>query len=103
MELTPELLGTGIVGLIVILCAVGQYLRSLRAPPPAADPVLTGIGVELGNRQQLDLLIAEVKRIADALTDKNTAGINDRIDALTEIVARMLAERPKPPARRRAK
>lgn len=97
MDLTPELLGTGFVGLVVILGAVGQYLRSRQAPP-ALPPAIASIGADLGNREQMERLIAEVKRIADVLDDKNAAGINERLDALAEHVERLLAERP---ARRR--
>lgn len=86
MELTPELLGTGIVGILVIVGAIGQYLRTYRARPTQLDPVLAGVGLELGNRQQADQIIFQLKRIADALTDKNTADVNDRLDELAEKV-----------------
>ena len=32
----------------------------------------------------MERLIAEVKRIADAITDKNTADINDKLEHLAE-------------------
>lgn len=74
------------------LAAYIGYFRKNAAPPPT-DPVLTSVGLELGNRKQIDQIITELKRIADALTDKNTAGINERLDHLAETVDALLAER----------
>lgn len=86
MGLTPEQLGTGFVGLIIILGALGQYIRSLKATRPA-DPVLAGIGVELGNREQTERMIAVHLRIAvalEALADKER-------EELTEMHKSLLA------------
>lgn len=99
MELTPELLGTGIVGLLVIVGAIGQYLRTYRSSPP--NPVIAGVGLELGNREQVERLIEQVKRIADALTDKNTADVNDRLEELAGKVDEALNRRRAPSRRTR--
>lgn len=98
MELTPDILGAGFVGLVVILGAIGQYLRSLRQPAKQ-DPVLAGVGLELGTREQTERLIAAINRVADVLSDKNTAGINDRLEGLTEQVERLLEEDRRKPRR----
>lgn len=94
MDLTPEQLGAGAVGAVVILGALGQYLRSLREKPKSPDPIITGIGVDLGSKEQTERLIKEVGRIADALADKKQSAIEDRIDDLAKIVEASLNERP---------
>lgn len=80
MEVTNEMLGAGAVGLLVVLGAVGNYLRTLRGGSNAVTTTPT----HLGEPHQVDRIIAELKRIADALTDKNTAGINDRLENLAD-------------------
>lgn len=101
MELTPELLASGVVGVIVVLGAIGQYLRTFKAKPPQ-DPVLAGVGIELGNREQTERVIAQLKRIADALTEKNASDISDRLEDLAEKVDEALSHRrASPPTRRR--
>ena len=78
MELTPELLGTAAVGAIVVVGAIGNYLRGLKARPQ--DPVLTGIGIELGNREQTERLISVQTRIAvamETMADKRTTEMED--------------------------
>ena len=74
MELTPELLGTAAVGAVVILGAIGNYLRSLKARPSQPDAILRGIGMELGE-EQTERMIVQFTRIADSvavLADKRT-------------------------------
>lgn len=97
MDLTPELLGTAAVGLIVIIGAIGTYLRNLRKP--VADPVMAGIGGGFVDREQMERLIYQTQRIADALTDKNTAGINERLEDLAHSIDD-LRDKPHPPRRR---
>ncbi len=99
MELTAELLGAGIVGVLVVAAAVGNYLRSLRAPPPTLEKssaVLAGIGLGYVEREQMERLIAEVKRIADAIGDKKAADINDKLEHMVERLDSMQS----PPRRR---
>ena len=83
MELTPEILANAAVGLLVIVGAVGVYLRGRRLPAKV-DPILAGVGLGYVEKEQMERLIAEVKRIADAITDKNTADINDKLEHLAE-------------------
>ena len=45
MELTPEILANAAVGLLVIVGAVGVYLRGRRMPAKV-DPILAGVGLE---------------------------------------------------------
>lgn len=87
MELTPELLGTAGVGLLVILGAIGNYLRTLKSP--SRNPLIDGIGGGLVDREQMERLITEVKRIADAITDRNTSSINARLEELAEAIDHM--------------
>lgn len=93
MDLTPELLGTAAVGLIVIIGAIGNYLRALRRPPP--NPVLSGVGGGLAEHEQMERLIFEMKRIADALTDKNTSSINSRLEELADAIDHMKSGPPR--------
>jgi len=93
MELTPELLGTAAVGLIVIIGAIGNYLRVLRRP--SADPVLAGVAGGLTDRDQMERLIAQVTRIADAISDKNTSSINSRLEELADAIDHLKAGAPR--------
>lgn len=99
MELTPELLASGVVGIIVVVGAIGQYLRTFKAKTP--DPVLAGVGIELGNREQAERVIAQLKRIADALADKNASDISNRLEDLAEKVDEVLHNRRVPPSPQR--
>ena len=83
MDLTPEILANAAVGLLVIIGAVGVYLRGRRLAPKS-DAVVAGVGLGYIEREQMDRLIHEVERIADAITDKNTADINDKLEHLAE-------------------
>lgn len=87
MVLTPELLGTGIVGLIIILGAVGNYLRSREKPTHRPDPVLTGIGLAYGDREQCERLITVLTRMSralDILADRRTDEMEDMHRALLD-------------------
>ncbi|HTV67501.1 MAG TPA: hypothetical protein VMF90_03095 [Rhizobiaceae bacterium] len=90
----------GILLAAVVAGLAGYYGPRLRQPPAPVkiDPVVAGIGLELGNRQQLDLLIQAVNRVADVLDGKKTAGIEE---TLKEILERMEAvesrQRPRRP------
>jgi ABC-type anion transport system duplicated permease subunit len=97
------------IGLAIAAVAAGffGYFKKPRTPA-VSDPVLTGIGFELGNREQIKQLIEatqkcaeELKRIADAITDRNTESTNDRLDSqtrlltqLAETLERILESRP---------
>lgn len=57
--------------------------RLVGRQPPRSDPtVLTGIGLELGNRQQMEMLIAEVRRIGDILDNKSREEMDEKLDEL---------------------
>lgn len=97
-----EVLASAAFFVVSVLAAAWSYWRK---PPALAkpDPVLTGVGLEFGSREQTERLIAEVKRIADALTDKNTAGINDALEDQSDRIDRLmtiLEGKPVPPRRR---
>lgn len=98
MDLTPESLGTGVVGLIIILGAIGKYLSSLKAKQ--SDPVLGGVGLELGNRAQIDMLIAAINRIGDILENKKQAGLEEMLkeirDDMDAMKQRKGTGRPRP-------
>jgi hypothetical protein len=91
MTLTPELLGTGIVGLIIILGAIGNYLRTRDKPPQHDASLVAGIGIGWGDREQVERMIALFGRIATALeilADRRTEEMEeihrtllDRLDA----------------------
>jgi hypothetical protein len=81
-KLTPDILWNAVIGFLVIIGAIGVYLKTLRHPKP--DPLLSGVGGGLVDREQMERLIREVKRIADAITDKNAANINDRLEELVD-------------------
>jgi len=76
---------SGVVGLLVILSAVGRYLKSLHAPKPSADhPVLGSIGLELGSRLQIDQLIGEVRRIGDILENKKQSAMEAKLEDILD-------------------
>ena len=91
MTLTPEILFTGIVGLLIILGAIGNYLRTRDKPSYATRPALTGIGMAWGEREQIERMIGVQERIArslEILADRRTEEMEeihrtllDRLDA----------------------
>ena len=112
MELTPDLLGAGFVGLVIVIGAIGNYLRSLKGNPSVSHgPVLAGIGLELGTRERTERVIGElsgIRKAVEILADKRTDEIEemhrallDRLDA-QERREEQEEQRPrKPPPRRR--
>lgn len=92
MTFTAEILASGVVGFVVIIGAIGRYLQTRNG---GSNAPATHAGLA-GTSSQFDELIAQVRRIADALTDKNTAGINEKLEALADRL-----DRSKPPVRRR--
>lgn len=75
MELTPELLGTAAVGAVVVVGAIGNYLRTLRERPRGLDAVVAGVGLGFGDKEQTERVIAVLDRCAkalEALADKRT-------------------------------
>ena len=87
MGLTPDQIGTFGVALVIIIGAIGTYLRSLREKPRGLDPVLAGVGLGFGDKEQTERLIALHERIATALeilADKRTDEMADMHRALLE-------------------
>jgi Zn-dependent protease with chaperone function len=89
MELTPEILSAGAVGLLIIAGAVGNYIQKLRAKPAELSPMLSGIAGGFVDREQMERLIAAVNRVAEAVADKNAASITDRLDDLADKIDHM--------------
>jgi hypothetical protein len=62
--------------------------------PPEHDAVVSGVGLELGNRHQMEMLIGETKRCADYLSiisaslaviaDRKQAAMEEKLDELLE-------------------
>lgn len=101
MELTAELLGAAGAAIVIILAGASNYLRSLKAPHEPPSAMLAGIGLGYVEREQMERLVAAVTRIADAIGDKNAAGINhqlqeqaDRIDDLMKLLDRQSTSAP---------
>ncbi len=112
MELTPDLLGAGFVGLVIVIGAIGNYLRSLKGNSAITHgPVLAGIGMELGNKEQTERVIVElagIRKAVEILADKRTDEIEemhrallDRLDAQERREEQEEQSPHKPPIRRR--
>lgn len=87
MELTPELLGTGAVGTVVIVSAIGNYLRALKEKPRGMDAVVAGVGFGFGDKEQCERVISVLERCAralEALADKRTDEMEEMHKALLE-------------------
>lgn len=110
MELTPELIGTGVVGILIIAGAVGNYLRTLKIGSPKPEPIRAGFSMGwFDSEQTIKLLALETRqavaleRIADALAiiaDRERA---DMKDTLETIVDQLRQPRPRPRLARKAK
>jgi hypothetical protein len=74
------LIGFGLTG--IILGALG-YLKK-PGHKDKEDHILTGVGLELGNRMQLNDVITELRRIADALENKNNSRTEGMFKQLLE-------------------
>lgn len=87
MELTPDVLATGFVGAIVIIGAIGTYLRSLRQQAQQPNPIYAGVGGGLVDRDQMERLIAEVagiRKAADIIADGKTTKMQDALQEIVE-------------------
>lgn len=86
MDIPAEAWIAAAYGAIILLAAAGRYMT---LPKRAAkhDPVIAGVGIELGNREQTDRLIAEVHgcRVAlEVLADRRTEEFQDMHKELLE-------------------
>lgn len=63
---------------------IAGALSYLKKPKPtmSQDPVLAGIGMELGNKAQMKELIDAVKGIEKAIRDEKQDEMEDKMDAL---------------------
>lgn len=106
MDIPAEVWVAGVYGGVILLAALGRYVA---LPRHAAkhDPVLAGVGIELGNREQTERLIGEVHgcRIAlEVLADRRTEEFEEMHKELLERMdaqERRHAPRRPPPTRRR--
>lgn len=89
-------LGVIFAGIIGILA--GYFTKRTGKPPASQDAVVASVGLEFGNRMQMDELIIQTKRGSDALVsaaaslailaDRKQADIEDKLDELLERVDR---------------
>jgi hypothetical protein len=71
----------------VVVGGIILVLLGYKQKPKEPDSVVASVGLELGNRAQMDMLITEVKRCADSLgilADRKQAAIEDRLDEVLE-------------------
>ena len=68
---------TGIIGMLA-----GYFAK--RTSKPITDPVVAGVGFELGNRMQTEQLIAALNRIGDILEGKEQAKIEGDLKEILE-------------------
>lgn len=89
--------GIGAFGFVAALYA--YFSKKAPAPPvtaPAhvAEAIVAGVGVEIGNREQAERLIAETRRAADGvircaaalevLADRKQAALDDKMDEVRD-------------------
>lgn len=70
----------------IVIALVG-YIRKRPTSPSGGDATLAGIGIELGNRVQVDALIDQVRRCADSLAvlaDRRQAGIDAKLEQILD-------------------
>lgn len=72
----------------VFIGGVITVLLGYKKPPAVKqpDPVIAGIGVELGSRIQIEELVDQVRRIADILEGKKTQGIETKLTDMIEAI-----------------
>lgn len=80
-------------GVFYIVLAVGGAILFLhsksKSAPPALSPSMASIGMELGNKEQTERLVAAVVRIGDILADKKQHEMDDKLDELLERMSHM--------------
>ncbi|WP_312795530.1 hypothetical protein [Tianweitania sp.] len=84
--------------LFYIVLAVGGgvmfiYGRNRPAPSASLAPGVAAIGMELGNKEQVERLIAAVNRIGDILADKKQHEMDDKLDELLEKMSHLPDQR----------
>ncbi|RFB95239.1 hypothetical protein B5K11_09835 [Rhizobium leguminosarum bv. trifolii] len=71
----------------IVTALIGYFRKRPMSAPAVANAAIAGIGMELGNRAQIDALISEVKRCADSLAilaDRKQASFEDKLNRLIE-------------------
>ena len=66
-----------------------------KSPPAKVDPVLSGIALALGDKEQSERIIATLERIARALEAIADKRQNDMQETLEELVASIKPRRPR--------
>jgi hypothetical protein len=92
MQIAAEIWIAAIYGALLLLAGIGRYLTRPKQPV-SVDPVLSGVMGGFVDREQMAQLIAAVNRVADVLSDKNAADLNDRLD---DIMDRLDGKKPPP-------
>lgn len=82
-----------------ILLALAGYRK--KPTSSATDTVVAGVGLEFGNRMQVDHLVSETKRCADYLSsiassmaelaDRKQALMEDKVDEMHDLLERLAA------------
>ncbi|MBP0438401.1 hypothetical protein [Tianweitania sediminis] len=70
----------------VVLSVGGAVMFIISRNKPAAPPAsaLQSIGMELGNKEQMERLIKAVDAVAHAINDKKQSEMDDKLDELLE-------------------
>lgn len=80
-----ELAGqAGALAGVFIGATVAGLIGYFRKRPQANDPVLAGVGIELGSRGQMDMLIAALNRIGDILENKKQSAMEAKLQDILE-------------------
>lgn len=90
---TNELLTLAGVFVGGVIAGLVGYLRPKRQASSMQDSVVTGVGLELGNRAQTEMVIAALHRIAAAIENKNQASLEDLLKGIHEDIEEMKAGR----------
>lgn len=72
-----------------IMAAVAAYYGKKVPPPPSTSPVLAGVGLEFGSRDQMERMIDELARIAGALESLADHRQSDMKDTMDELLDRL--------------
>lgn len=75
----------------VFLAIAAYYGKKVPPSPPATSPVLASVGLELGNRDQVERMIHELARIAAALESLADHRQSDMKDAMDELLDKLRA------------
>jgi hypothetical protein len=67
-----------------IVAGLLGYLRRKPETSSGSEMAVASVGMELGNKLQMDELIKAVNRVGDILENKKQAGIEKRLDELLE-------------------